>query len=87
MGNGEIARNEQFLRFPQCFQKTHCRRVKTTACLGKGKFRSMESYSLPSTNRIMFEPSSSVSIRLEIDKKDRSNSGFSSLLLGLSIGD
>ena len=33
MGKGEIARNEQFLLFPQCFQKTlYCRHVKTWAC-------------------------------------------------------
>ena len=42
MGKGEIARYEQFLLFPQCFQKTvfskdlYCRHVKTMACLGKG---------------------------------------------------
>ena len=35
-GKGEIARYEQFLLFPQCFQKTYCRHVKTRACLGKG---------------------------------------------------
>ena len=36
---GEIARYEQFLLFPQCFQKTskdfYCRHVKTRTCLGK----------------------------------------------------
>ena len=31
-GKGEIARYEQFLLFPQCFQKT----PKPRACLGKG---------------------------------------------------
>ena len=40
VGKGEIARYEQFLLFPQCFQKfskdLHCRHVKTKACLGKG---------------------------------------------------
>ena len=37
VGKGEIARYEQFLLFPQFFQKT-CphRNVKTRACLGKG---------------------------------------------------
>ena len=36
-GKGEIARHEQFLLFPPCFQKTcMCRHVKTRACLGKG---------------------------------------------------
>ena len=30
VGKGEIARNEQFLLFPQCFQKT-CRHIKTRA--------------------------------------------------------
>ena len=35
MGKGEIARNEQFLLFMQCFPKT-CT-VKTRACLGKGQ--------------------------------------------------
>ena len=35
--NGEIALYEQFLLFPQCFQKIYyCRHVKTMACLGKG---------------------------------------------------
>ena len=34
---GEIARNEQFLRFPQCFQKAFLQTyVKTRVCLGKG---------------------------------------------------
>ena len=37
VGNGEIARYEQFLHFPQCFQKDlNCGHVKTRACLGKG---------------------------------------------------
>ena len=47
VGNGEIAQNEQFLLFSQCFQKTytvflavfskdiHSRHVKRRACLGK----------------------------------------------------
>ena len=37
-GKGEIARYEQFLLFPQCFQKTlyYCIRVKSRACLGMG---------------------------------------------------
>ena len=35
VGKGEIACNEQFLRFPPCFQKDkYCRHVKTRACLG-----------------------------------------------------
>ena len=33
---GEIARYEQFLLFPLCFQKMYCRHVKTRDCLGKG---------------------------------------------------
>ena len=34
VGKGEIARNEQFLLFPQCFQKgLYCRHVKSRACL------------------------------------------------------
>ena len=37
VGKGEIARFEQFLLFPRCFQKTlHCRHVRTRPCLGKG---------------------------------------------------
>ena len=33
---GEIARYEQFLLFPQCFQKNFCsRHLNTRACLGK----------------------------------------------------
>ena len=35
-GKGEIARCDQFLHFPQCFQKTCTADVKTMACLGKG---------------------------------------------------
>ena len=35
-GYGEIARNEQFLFFPQCFQDMYCGHVKTSVCLGKG---------------------------------------------------
>ena len=35
VGKGEIARYKQFLLFPQCFQKTYFRHVKTKACLGK----------------------------------------------------
>ena len=34
VGKGEIAHYEQFLLFPQCFQKTlYSRHVKTRACL------------------------------------------------------
>ena len=37
-GKGEIARYEQFLLFPQSFQKDlFCRPVKSRACLGKGQ--------------------------------------------------
>ena len=36
VGKGEIARYEQFLLFPQCFQDLYCRHVKTRSCLGKG---------------------------------------------------
>ena len=36
VGKGEIARYEQFLLFPQCFQDLYCRHIKTRACLGKG---------------------------------------------------
>ena len=37
VGKGEIARNEQFLLFPQCFQKTYTADMqKSRACLGKG---------------------------------------------------
>ena len=40
VGKGEIARYEQFLLFPQCFQKDLSRRhVKTRACSGKGYTR------------------------------------------------
>ena len=36
-GKGEIARYEQFLLFPQCFQKDlYCRHVKPRACSQKG---------------------------------------------------
>ena len=34
VGKGEIARYEQFLLFPQCFQKTYT--TDAMACLGKG---------------------------------------------------
>ena len=33
---GEIARYEQFLLFPWCFQDLYSRHMKTRACLGKG---------------------------------------------------
>ena len=37
VGKGEIARYEQFLIFPQCFQNDlYCRHVKSKDCLGKG---------------------------------------------------
>ena len=39
VGKGEIARYEQFLLFPQCFQKTCTtdpKKKKKRACLGKG---------------------------------------------------
>ena len=37
VGKGGVARYEQFLLFPLCFQKDlYCRYVKTRACLGKG---------------------------------------------------
>ena len=32
-GKGEIARYEQFLLFPQCFQELYCRHVKIRDCL------------------------------------------------------
>ena len=35
VGKVEIARYEQFLLLPQCFQKTYSA-VKTRGCLGKG---------------------------------------------------
>ena len=36
VGKGEIARNEQFLPFGQCFQDWYCGYVRTSlACLGK----------------------------------------------------
>ena len=39
-GKGEIARNkiryEQFLLFPQCFQKTHSANMKNQGLFGKG---------------------------------------------------
>ena len=35
VGKGEIARYEQFLLFPQCFQKPCTLDTKTRACLGK----------------------------------------------------
>ena len=36
VGKEEIAHYEQFLLFPQCFQKDlYCRYVKTRACLAK----------------------------------------------------
>ena len=34
VGIGEIARNEQFFFFPQCFQKA-CKHAKSKACLEK----------------------------------------------------
>ena len=39
-GKGEIAHYEQFLLFPQCFQRicaVYCRHVKTRACLEKSQ--------------------------------------------------
>ena len=33
---GEIARYEQFLLFPQCFQKSSIADMKARACLGEG---------------------------------------------------
>ena len=36
VGKGEIARYEQFLLFPLCFQKTCTPDTKTKDCLGKG---------------------------------------------------
>ena len=32
---GAITRYEQLPLFPQCFQKTHCRHIRTRACLEK----------------------------------------------------
>ena len=37
MGKGEVACDEQFLLFPQCFQKTCTAHLKTRACLEKVK--------------------------------------------------
>ena len=36
VGEGENARYEQFLLFPQCFEDLYEEHVKTRACLGKG---------------------------------------------------
>ena len=37
VGKGEIARYEQFLHFPRCFQKDlSCSHAKTRVCFGKG---------------------------------------------------
>ena len=36
VGQGEIARYEQFLLFPVLSKDLYCRHVKTRACLGKG---------------------------------------------------
>ena len=36
VGKGEIARNEQFLLFPQCFQKTLLQKCKNQGLFGKG---------------------------------------------------
>ena len=35
VGKGEIARHEQFLLFPQCFQNICTVDTKTRACLGR----------------------------------------------------
>ena len=35
MEKGEIAHNEQFLLFPQCFKDLYYRQLKTKVCLGK----------------------------------------------------
>ena len=40
VGKGGIARYEQFLLFPQCFQDFYSRNVETSACLGKGLHQS-----------------------------------------------
>ena len=37
VGKGEIAHDEQFLLFPQCFQDLYCRHAKTRASSGKGQ--------------------------------------------------
>ena len=37
VGIGEIARYNQFLLFPQCFQKAFTADIKTPACLGRVK--------------------------------------------------
>ena len=49
VGKGEIARYEQFLLFPQCFQKLYCRHVQNKGFFGNGlnsgeKFRKMTKY-------------------------------------------
>ena len=36
VGNGEIARYEQFLLFPVFIKDFYCKQVKSRACLGKG---------------------------------------------------
>ena len=39
VGSGEIARSEQFLLVPQCFQNDlHCRHLKGWVYVGKGIF-------------------------------------------------
>ena len=41
-GKGEIARYEQFLLFPQCFQKTYMQTRKNQGLFGKGIFTSKD---------------------------------------------
>ena len=42
-GKGEIARYEQFLLFPQCFQK-NCTAGENQGLFGKGSFESVNKY-------------------------------------------
>ena len=57
MGKGEIAHHEQFLLFPQCFQKDLCcGKVKTRACLGKGKNSKVVGLLKHDDNRIACNP-------------------------------
>ena len=49
VGKEEIAHNEHFLLFPQCFSKDlYWRQVKTRVCLGKSKTITTQSQPLTS---------------------------------------
>ena len=82
MGNGEIARYEQFLLFPQCFQDLHYRHVKNQGLSGTGLtlYETFRPVQIESISRRYFKCESKIE-RVENIVVNRKNGGYQHFLL------